>query len=130
MSSGRLRTAPAGTWPTSGCRTGSRSSCTASRRGFADPAAPTPAPLEPLVGAQIAPLPEGQLGQRDAAEADAFHRQHLQAGGLAQVGDLSGLRAFQRHPQAGFVLPADLDSLRRAAVERYALIQPFEAVRG
>jgi hypothetical protein len=46
-------------------------------------------PSKPLVPAQVAPLSHRQLSQRDAAEADAFHRQHLQADGFAQVRDLS-----------------------------------------
>lgn len=63
--------------------------CTSLMRNLLNHAECASFSLKPLVPAQVAPLPRRQLSQRDAAEADAFHRQHLQADGFAQVRDLS-----------------------------------------
>jgi len=41
--------------------------------------------------------------------------------------DLAGPGAFQCHPQAGFVLPADLDRGRGAALVRDATVQLLES---
>ncbi len=52
---------------------------------------PKPVPSKPLIYTQITPLTRRQSPQRNAAQPDAFHREHLQADGFAQVRDLPGL---------------------------------------
>jgi hypothetical protein len=85
---------------------------------------------EPLVVAQVAPLPRRQRAQHDAADAHALEAQHLQADQLAHAADLA-LAAFAQHDaQLLLVLPAHPRRAQRPAVELEAVAQPCQRFIG
>src|SRR5690606_13736173 len=59
-----------------------------------------------LVFAEKTPLPQRELGHRQAADADTLGAQHAQPDGLAKLAQVTGLRRLDDDSQAGFVLPA------------------------